>query len=281
MNIPVITVHSYGAKPQKNDYTSDVIKQSAYFKNTTFSITDYTPSVPDTLDCFENISFKELITKDYELFMENYVHMSTNTFNFERSAIAKFFLIREFMARYKYDKIFHIDSDVLLYSHISSFIDYYNHYDFTLSRSHQCSNSFFTLDVISMLCDKILKIYCDKENYFWFNDLRNIYTKMQQQNLQGGVCDMTILQHYKQRKECNNTHTCGEMSEVIDDWSFDHQIRQSYDYSMCNGRKDIRFINNVPVCYNAKINKNVRFYSLHFQGAAKEYLDEYTTYNIQ
>ncbi len=277
---PVVTVHSYNAKPQKTDYSAHVIAQSAFCKNYSFSITDYTPNVDVNLRHHTNINFNALKTKDYEVFSTNYVHMSTNPLGFEKAAIAKFFLMREFMHQYKIQRIFHIDSDVLLYDSVSNFTEWYDHYDFTLTHNHQCGNSFFSLEVIEDLCDKILKFYVDKEKYFWFRDCQIIFEKMTASKLNGGISDMTFLKHYKTRKECNSKFTCGEMSEIIDNMRFDHHIRaKDEDYDMINERRAIEFIDEIPHSFNKKLNTNVKFLTLHFGGAAKEYLHEYLTYN--
>ena len=278
MNIPVVTVHSYNAKSQKTDYTSHVLNQSCFLKNLTFSLTDYVPNVSTKIESHTNILFESLKTKEYELFMNNYVHMSTNKQRFEQTAISKFFLLKEFMQKFNFTKIFHIDSDVLLYKNISFFEDYYSHYDFTLTYNQQCGNSFFTLEMLQDLCEKILKIYIDRDKYFWFVDLQKIYERTPP-GQPGGICDMTILKHYKERKECNSRFTCGEMSEIVDGFRFDHHIRSKDDsYEMDGERRKIEFINNTPNSFNKNLNKHIKYLSLHFGGKAKEYLHEYITY---
>ena len=280
-HIPVVTLHQYNAKPQKTDYTSHAINQAEHTGNTVYSITDYGPNTNPNLKNYTHIPLSELITEEYIVFNEEYIHMSTNPFNFERAAIAKFFLLKEFMQKFNYKTIFHIDSDVLLYTNINEAYSKYDKWDFTLCSSQHCASSFFSLSVIEKLCDGILKTYVDRERYFWYRYIVNIYKKMQENGRNGGISDMLFLEHYKNLKECNTlNHTCGEMNEVNNNCTFYFSMKHNKGgYQMKDGIKDIIFKDKIPFCFNEELQKNIQFMSLHFLGNTKEILENYITYN--
>ena len=277
--IPVITTHKFNTKPQTLDYTSEVVKQSCFFKNKTYAITDYDIDFKDELFC--NININELITPDFIKFNQCYEHMSTNPFEFEKISFNRFFLIKRFMEIYKYESIFHIDSDVLLYTNIVECKDFYISYDFTLSKNSCVSNSYLTYDMVADFCEKLLKVYELKERYFWYNDIKKIYQSMQAANKAGGICDMTFLKHYKTRKECNDFYLCGEMTSIIEDKTFDHHISDQDDYEFEDNHKKIKFVTGIPFCYNIKLEKDIQFLTLHFQGkSTKNIIYKYVTYNL-
>ena len=184
------------------------------------------------------------------------------------------------MSSHKFQNVFHLDYDVLLYTNINDIKHYYKDYDFTLSHGSSPHTSFFTYKMYVDLIEKILKTYTERENYFWYRYMKNIFTKMQTAGSTGGVCDMTFLNHFKKLKECNTKFLCGETTDIIDDTTFDHIIKDHKDYESDNkGIKNIIFKDNIPYCYNNNLNKLIRFNSLHFQGKYKELIKDYITYN--
>ena len=278
-SIPIVTIHKYNAKPQKTDYAVEVVKQSCFLKNKTYSITDYPVNCKDEL--FYNVNIEDLGTTEFHKFNDCYEHMSTNLFEFEKVSFNRFFLIKRFMEKYEYSSVFHIDSDVLLYTSVEDCKDFYSSYDFTLTNSACISNSYLSYEMVKDFCEKILKVYELKEKYFWYNDVKHIYTKMQNLKLNGGICDMTFLKHYTTRRECNSTFISGEMTSIITGQTFDHHIKyNNNEYEFENDHKKIKFISGLPYCFNKSLEKNIQFLSLHFQGDAKRYLHKYTTYNV-
>ena len=277
--IPVVLIHRFNVKPQKTDYAAQAIKQSVFFENPTFSITDYTP-VADNLSNHTNLSFEEYITGEYMAFNQNYVLLNTNPFEYERLNIGRFFILQEFMLKHNFKKIFHIDSDVLLYTKIQDHAQKFST-DFTLSNSQHIANSFLTIKFVQDFCKKMLKVYEDRESNFWFKDMQKIYERMAKEGRRGGITDMSYLEQYKKRSVCNDLNlTCGEMTEVIDNQTFDFSIKHDVgSYRMKDGLKDIFFNEKVPFCFNEALQKNVQFLSLHFLGNTKEILEKYITHS--
>ena len=128
---------------------------------------------------------------------------------------------------------------------------------------------------------KLILTYVKKEDYFWFRYMQKIYSKMQMLGHKGGICDMTFLNHFKKHKECNDKFTCGEMTDVITDTTFDDLLKNTTDYEADRrGIKNIIMKEFKPHCFNTKHNKLIRFNSLHFQGKHKDIMKDYITYNM-
>jgi hypothetical protein len=276
--IPIVLIHKFNIKPQKTDYASHAINQSVFFDNTTFSITDYCPASKLT-DKHINLNFKEYVTDDFIMFDNHYVHMSTNPFEFEKACLLRYFILKEFMLKNKFNKIFHIDSDVLLYTKVQDVFDA-EAVDYSLSSEQHIANSLLSLAFIEDFCEKITKAYVDKQKNFWFRYMENIYNKMQKENKRGGINDMTFLQHYKTKKECGNPMLrYKDMNEIIDDCTFDFSMKHDKGkFKMVDGLKAIKFNNGIPFCFNEDLQKYIRFLSLHFLGNTKQVLEKYITY---
>lgn len=278
MSPPVVIICKDNLKPSTQTITEYAIKQSLFYENPTYLLSDFSINIKH--EKFQQIPLIELENKDSQNFNTNYIHMSSNHVEFEKTCIWRHIIMKNFMEGINIKKIFHIDYDVLLYCNISDIISYYEHYDFTLSKGQAPSNSFFSIEFYKDFVSKINMMYEQKENHFWFRDLSSIYTNMKKLSLKGGICDMTLLKHYNSRKECNDNYIGGEMTQIVDNKTFDHHIKHGdREYEMENNIKNIKFINNIPYCFNLSLSTNIRFLSLHFQGTAKEYLHEYTTYD--
>lgn len=279
-HIPVVLIHKFNVKPHKTDYAAHAINQSLFFNNATFSITDYTPDTKSN-ELHVNLPFEEYITEEYLSFYHNYEHMSTNPVEFEKACFLRFFILKEFMQRNNFNKIFHIDSDVLLYTTIEDHVQRFNT-DFTLSNSQHIANSFLSLNFVQDFCKKIHEVYTKKEDHFWFRDMKKIYNRMSLEGRPGGIVDMSYLEQYKKRNECNELKlTCGEMTEIKDDRVFDFSMKHNKGgFQMKDGVKNITFVDKIPFCYNEELQKNVQFLSLHFLGNTKEILHNYVTYFV-
>ena len=48
-----------------------------------------------------------------------------------------------------------------------------------------------------------------------------------------------------------------------------HIYPEEYEINESNKNKNIKFIDNIPYCYNKRLNKDIRFVLLHFQGRNK------------
>ncbi len=251
MNIPVIMIQIGG-----QGYYAKVIEQAKKYNEEVFAIGDTGPP--------SNCSLVHYL-EGAEEFASIYEHLSTNSREIELMCFQRWFILKDFMEKWGIEVSFHIDTDVMLYVNVEEEFKKFSQFDFTLS--HRCcgSNSFFTLKGIRNLCDFLMNFYRKKDTYDYDRVAAHYHTR-QKHNLPGGVCDMTLLQHYSYL-HCGKV---GEMMHIIDDTTYDHNINEADQYfRMDKGTKDIVFAGEFPYCYQESTGKQIQFNTLHFQGSAK------------
>ena len=171
-----------------------------------------------------------------------------------------------------------IDSDVLLIENLREIQAQLlkNSYVAALSTEVQKSSftmascphiSFWTLSALSDFVDFLDHMY---ERYAEI--LESKYKHQQENELQGGVCDMTALFLWSKTKNIFNTSRA-----YFDGYSFfDHQINQGTNFDddefdfipMVNLKKVVRR-NNINYVYSKQLKSYVRVACLHFQGNSK------------
>jgi len=254
VSIPVIVSH-LGNQP----YYARVIEQAKKYNEKVFAIGDMDPPS----NCFLGHYLESS-----EKFCSIYEHLSTNSRKIELMCFERWLILKDFMEKNRIEISFHIDSDVMLYANVTEEFNKFEQFDFTLS--HRCcgSNSFFTLKGLKNFCDFLMNFYQNKNSYDYDRIAAHYHTR-QKHGLPGGVCDMTLLQHYSYL-HCGKI---GEMMHIIEGSTYDHNINESDQYfRMDQGVKDIVFVGDTPSCYQESTGKNIQFKTLHFQGPAKKFL---------
>lgn len=257
MSIPVIVIHR-GNQP----YYHEVIRQAKKYNEKVLPIDD----TNDPASC--NIS---LYLQSSDKFASVYEHLSTNGRDIELLCFQRWFILKDFMEKHNIDVCLHIDSDVMMYCNTDTEYEKFSQFDFTLS--HRCcgSNSFFTLNGLKKFCDFLMNFYRNKNSYDYDRIAAHYHTR-QKHGLPGGVCDMTLLQHYSYL-HCGKI---GEMMHIIKGSTYDHNINEPDQYFRMNkGIKDITFVNGIPHCYQESTGKQIQFRTLHFQGPGKRHLPNF------
>lgn len=228
----------------------------------------------------DNLSFYNFndYTKYVPEFASIYEHLSFNGFEYELFCFLRWFMLKEFMETHKFDTIFYVDSDVMLYVDVSKEYPKYDQYDFTLLHRTAGISSFVTKKGINNFCKYTTNIYSNKDSVDYAK-LTSKWKLHQKFNLSGGVCDMTLLDgfHYDDVAG-GGPGRVGEMMTIINNSTYDHNINvpnQDFDYD--GNIKKIEMIKDIPYVYNHNLNKLVKFNSLHFQGSAKKYIKNYFT----
>ncbi|HTB05570.1 MAG TPA: hypothetical protein VK806_01370 [Bacteroidia bacterium] len=259
-DIPVVYVH-YGNIP---GYLKRSLQNATKYNKTVVLITEINFKF-DSVKCF---SIKKY-TKDVDVFESVYEHLSTNSKEFEKICIARWFVLRNFMEEQKIDVCYYADSDVMIYDDLSKVYDSYREYDaaFNISESQEnyrwaasASCSYWKLDTINKFCDFILNAYkSDKKELMeekWAYHVKN--------KVAGGVCDMTLL--YLFSKEINYR----SLSKAKNHTAFDHNMFDSSNYykdeyemehTKIGGAllKKIEWINGQPYGFNKITGEKVRF----------------------
>lgn len=69
----------------------------------------------------------------------------------------------------------------------------------------------------------------------------------------------------------------GEMTELWNGSTWDHNINASDGYQLRDGVKELHLLEGMPYGLHLEKKSLVRFKALHFQGGAKPLLSEYVT----
>jgi len=259
--IPVIIMHR-----GESDYVNDVVAQARKRAQNVVVLGDGQNFATDRQDkyCESAKAFEGL-----------YEHLSTNGYNIELMCFTRWFILKDYMKVHGINVCLHLDSDVLLYIDPEDIWMSYDQFDITLS--HRCCGSaaFFTLKGLEKFCSFIMDTYTEKNSYD-YSRLVSHYQTRQKHGLTGGVCDMTLLEHYGY-KHCGEI---GEMMHIIGSSAWDHNINepdQGFMIDPATGIKRITFIKGMPTGYQETTDRVIKFNSLHFQGPAKRYIKRHLT----
>tara|TARA_R110000744_G_scaffold45433_2_gene100901 strand:+ start:5373 stop:6194 length:822 start_codon:yes stop_codon:yes gene_type:complete len=262
MKIPVILIHN-GCQ----DYLTCAINQ-ALKNNPVHLIGDGSL----TGIGHENFNFEKI--EDYKdecnEIRSVYEHLNTTPAEFEIFCYQRWFILKAYMKKNNLEKIFYIDSDVLLFTDVTKEWKKFDQYTMTLLHRSAAVSSFITLEGVENFCNLVLSTFRNKSRYE-YKKIASHYHVRNQCGLGGGVCDMTFLEffHYDDAAG-GGPGRVGEMMQIIDGSTYDHNINTpDQDFEFKNGIKNIKIINGIPFVYNTRLEKNVKFNSLHFCGGAK------------
>lgn len=252
MPIPVVLIH-WG---KESRYPLDsIVQHDEKFGNTVYLLTDD----PEA----------EMNIQDYDhgaqRFAQYYVHMSGNHFEFEKQCIQRWYVLRQWMRHQNFDRVLYTDSDVLLYCNAEDAYAPYRDCALTLALGTSPATSYFTLAGLGAFLDFVDSIYIGQNEIL--TEFKRIYAEMQTQGLPGGICDMTLFKYFKEQVRHVRV---GEMTEIHDGATWDHNINSGDGYVMKNGIKRIEWIDRKP--YGSRNGGFTRFNALHFQGGAKRLL---------
>lgn len=210
-------------------------------------------------------------------FKKQFINMSTNSSDFELMCFLRWFVLLDYMKENNLDTCFYTDSDVLVYANINEkFKDkkqtYYSkllgeekNYGWCMS----AHTSFWTIDTLEKFCLFCLDMY--KNN---ISKLEEKYNYHKQNNIAGGICDMTLFYLFSLEHEIGNI-----CDSDIFGGNFDHCVNISYgsyygEYK-CNGIKIIQNIDGKLYFVKNKNDEKVLINSIHFQGGAKHLMSRF------
>lgn len=264
MNVPVVFIHL-----NKSPYLIDVLNLSSTNNNTyIISNIDYSQILPK----IKAINISTLESSLANEFEKSYKHLHSGPYFHELFCFQRWFYLLNFMKISKLEKILHLDSDILFNTNASEDFKLYEQYLMTLAHGSSGATSYITIEGISLFIDMLIDIYSNN-NYF-LDILECQFNNMQKYNKPGGVCDMTLLNIFREKSEYGGgPNRIGEMMQILDGATHDHNINvDDGDYEMSNGIKNIHVENKSIFCFNKRINANIKFKSLHCQGMAKQYI---------
>jgi hypothetical protein len=258
--IPIVTIHN-GDQP----YFKKLLELNSRYNSNIIVLTDCDKKKENGINF---VNYNNLKVPEIKVFKTSYEHLNTTPFDYEIFCYLRWFIILEFMKKNNYETIFHIDSDVLVFSDPDEEFEKYKYFDFTLTHRTTASSSFFTLKGLEKFCDFMLDLFLDKNKYEYQKIASHFHVR-QKFNLPGGVCDMTFFHNYDYKM----SGLIGEMMYIVYDSTYDHNIND-YDnvWDFKNGIKQFNFIEGFPYCYNKKLKKKIKINSIHLQGGAKNFI---------
>jgi len=232
------------------------------------------------LDNFSN-------TERIRIFKENYVHMSSNSQEFELNCWLRWFYMFEYMRRNRIHSVFHFDSDVSLYSSIETIVQSYSHLisDCAFMIPYQDSNllqwlasghvSYWTATMLGEFCDFIIDSFCKDKYLRLYKDKWNWHIST---GRPGGICDMTTLYFFwLERQSLITNLAINYDGNVFDDNVNCSSNHKEDEYVIHQGIKKIKFINKKPMFISKKTGEFVYAHAIHFQGNAKVFIPRYYT----
>jgi len=259
--IPVILIHK-----GYQDYLGCAINQ-ALKNNPVHLIGDTIPPITHENFKFENLNEYCL---ECDEFRSIYEHLNTTPVEYEIFCYQRWFILKNYMEKQNLDKIFYIDSDVLLFVNITEEWKHFDQYILTLAHRSAGTNSFITLEGVTSFCNFLMDTYKNKNSYN-YKKIASHYNIRREFGLPGGVCDMTFLEFFHYCADCGGgPGRVGEMMQIVNDSTYDHNINApDQGFSFKNGKKDFILKEGIPYIFNNTLNKEIKFNSLHFQGGAK------------
>jgi hypothetical protein len=213
----------------------------------------------------------------YAQFRDAYVHLSSNSAEFEMICFRRYFLLAQHLAAHPECRAFVlIDSDVLVFRGIRAHIErLVGKADFSGSfiRPSEAWDpcqisphvSYWTSEGLLGFVAYVLQTYTTPEGR---SRLRAIANRFVARGTRGGISDMTLLHLW--------AHATGNVAPInrqSGGGAIDHNINSAhnlfeYEFSMRGGAKRIAYVDGQP-CLATPSGELVKALALHFQGSAK------------
>jgi hypothetical protein len=207
--------------------------------------------------------------------LKNYRHLSTNGEDFEKFCIARWFVLCEFLRQHpEIPSCVYLDSDVLVYDSLEKPSKELANFGMTMASYSAHTNFINDLSFLEEFCNFIYRHYEESHLVHW---LEMHYQEFVSQVGSGGISDMTFL--HKFRSE--NPDRMGTILNPLKGhnhsvYAFDEGLNSpDGNYEICNGLKNIQWIDKLPHCKHLPSQKLTMFYTLHFQGNSKSKIRYY------
>jgi hypothetical protein len=201
-----------------------------------------------------------------------YQHFSANTVAFELFCFQRWFILRDFSRALGLEKIFYLDSDVLLFADLAAEWPKFSASTFTLSEGSCGHNSFWNgVAPLDDFCRFVIDAYRQPENAAAC-EIFNFGKEYLRRYQAGGVCDMTLFRFYKQRHPGIVGETAGIINGATYDDNLSSAVQQGIRYQTSPfGIKRIYWRGRLPYGRTSQ-EETVCFHTLHVQGDKKRYI---------
>ena len=269
-DIPLIFVHTGYQK-----HLDIVIPQAEECNDQVYLLGD--SSNKNTASQWFNI--EDYVDDRYEVFKSKFINMSSNSAEFELNCFKRYFVCYQFAKIQRIDKFFMIDSDCLVYENLSDLG--LQEYDAGASIPENQSkmnwtasphSSLWSMDALDDFLNYLLLAY-DESNV---EPLLRKWKYHQENNVPGGICDMTLLYLWMQK----NIHRFKLFNGLCikNGKTFDHFLHVSEGYSVGDFKvntflemKQIKFQEGKPY-FKYKDGSWIQSCTIHAHGARKKYI---------
>lgn len=215
-----------------------------------------------------------LAGKRYESFKKDYVHMSTNSYEFELACFKRYFSLLSYMESEGISRCIMIDSDILTYCTYET-LNCFQQYDFVATIPYGqaefdwCVGPQILGITLEALKDLVCYIEDTYNNHLERLKAKDVYYK--ERHLKGGICDMSLLYLWVQRTEFSCYNLLDYKEAVFDNSvqmaNYDQKIW--FQRNVLLGIKKLILRNDKLYVVREDNNERVEVATLHFQGSAK------------
>ncbi|MGF6347092.1 hypothetical protein [Variovorax sp. W2I14] len=213
----------------------------------------------------------------YKHFCQAYVHLSSNTPEFEKICFRRYFILAGYLAAHPECREFVlIDSDVLLFrgagAHIAKLVEgagFSGSFIRPTDGWNPCQISphvsYWKATALHDFVACLIETYTTPTG---LQQLRDIAERFAARGVRGGVSDMTLLYLWAQA-----TGNAAPINRVFEGQVIDHNINGgtnhvAHEFRVRGGAKRLAFVDGRP-CFETPAGDAVRVLALHFQGSAK------------
>jgi hypothetical protein len=270
-NLPIIFIHT-----GNQNYLKIAIESAIKFGNDVHLIGDEA----NRGFCEKWCHIDSLTSKLYEDFKKYYVHMSTNSYEFELMCFKRYFLAYEYLKQIGAEKFVMLDSDILTYTNYetlpfvseyaiaASWFENQNNYKWSV-----CPCMFMaTIDALRDYLVFMINTYSQAERLSLLREKEEYH---KQNNIPGGICDMTLLFLWIKDCEEKKKYRVHNNAIIENGIAFDHNIqtasgfiKNEFQYDNFLRMKKVIYKDNIPF-FVLKDGGKVRANTLHFLGGAK------------
>ena len=273
-------------------YFQKVIEYSSHFNHIILIGDETNATLFQHLPNVEHVPYPTLVSPDFVEFEQYFVNYSTNSAWFELQCFQRIFLLRELMRQRGYERVFHADSDCITMVNAGDFLATYPQVQCGLVCPKQpdpfhMACSIHNSIINTAFCDAFVQlckdIYQNKSKFYLIEPKIRWH---QEKQLSGGICDMTLYYLIYEHKLVDGiVNLMGPILYQNDVCVFDTHMIISEGY---DGEKTFQMETEPEIkrvvqiqgakqkCFFVSLDgKLIRTLSLHFQGLAKRFLEQY------
>ena len=216
-----------------------------------------------------------------------FINYSTHDLSYEIKCFLRVFYLKQLMLTTGINKFFHLDSDCIVFDNISDIFNANNNIENAYSVQKYCEeqnpfhmvgcihNGLLTLELCNIFIQLCFDIY---ENKSKLNLIQEKVNHHKNNNIGGGICDMTFFWLIYKEKLCG----IFDLNDIIifenEECTFDHNIHLDYGFLgeetyQKNGNFKNITIKDGKNYITTKNKKLIRLLSIHYAGGAKKDLE--------